>query len=214
LKRLVAGLAFLSSVAAFLVVVGGGLALLLIVNSGERGAGALLALSGSISFAAAMMLLFAGDGALARLGGRAGALIATLLAVLPPAALSLAAMRFAGFPFGGAAPFLWSALVAGVAFALGTLSVAAVGYERMSAGRRAPAVRREAPRRAPDPEVTLQSAAVSREDAFRQAAERRRLFIAENRRPADASEEAAPEDDEVRVTPVVDLPSIDQFRRR
>ncbi len=210
LKRLVAGLAFLTSVTAFLVIVGGGLALVLIESSGERGAGALLALCGAICFAAAMMILFAAERAFARHGGKAGALTMTLLAALPPAALSIGALRFAGFPYGSGVPLLWGAFAAGLVLALGALSVLVVGYGRMGEARPAPP-RREASRPPSSAEVTLQSAVLSREDAFRQAAERRQLLLDAERE--ETSESAAAGDDEVRVTPV-DLPSIGQFRRQ
>lgn len=207
MTRLVAGLAFIASAVAFLVVAGGGLALLLIENSGERGAGALLALSGAVCFAAAMTLLFARQRAFAGHGGRAGALTATLLGVLPPAALSIAALRFAGLPWGSPLPlFDWSAFAAGLALAVGALAVLAVGYRRMVEARRGRPARVAQPELGGD--VMPRSAAPS--EGARQPARGKQRAREMGREPR--AEASAPETDEVRVTPV-DLPSIGQFRR-
>lgn len=210
MKRLAVGLAFLTSVAAFLVVVGGGLVLLVIENSGERGAGALLALSGAIAFAAALILIFARAGALAGPRGRAGAVIAALLGVLPVATLSLGAFRFSGVPVGSAVPLIdWTAFAVGVVFAAGAVSVAATGYWRMNEAQPARA-RPEAvrPSQAPTPEpAPARPVAPSAEGSpsARRSLEVERLA----QRPAPVFDE-----EEVRVTPVVELPSLAQFRRR
>jgi hypothetical protein len=207
LARLVAGFAFLSSVAAFLVIAGGGLVLLLLENSGERGAGALLALSGAISFAAAMILLFAREGAFAGRGGTAGALTAALLGALPLAALSIGALRFSGLPFGSSMPLVdWSAFAAGLAYALGALSVLAVGYRRLSDARFA---RPQAVRPMHHPSAATHAAA--------RPAEQPRSAPRPERAPEPERHAQGPmpavEGDEVRVTPI-ELPSIGQFRQR
>lgn len=226
MKRLVAGLAFMASVAAFLVIVGGGLVLLVIPNSGERLAGAVLVLAGAIAFAAAMALVFARPGAFARPGGGAGALTAALLGVLPPAALSAIAVRFTGFPASNAVPLIdWGIFLGGVFFALGGLAVLARGYwrlsERASARARPEAVQplaRQRHKETPlDDEASLtrplgvppeRSGAVT---AFRLLPDEP---SDEPNQPATRRASAIlDDDDEVRVTPV-ELPSIGQFRRR
>lgn len=132
-KRLIAGLAFLTSLAACLVTVGGGLLLLLIEGSGERGAGALLALAGAVTFAAAMVLIFAATDRFSGRSGRAVAVVAALLGVLPVAALSVAALRFSGFPLGSAVPLVdWPVFAAGLLFALGAVSILVMGIWRRS----------------------------------------------------------------------------------
>jgi hypothetical protein len=209
-KRLVAGLAFLSSVAAFLVVVGGGLALLVIESSGERGAGAALALSGSIAFAAAMLLIFAGEGVFSGRGS-VWAIVAALLGVLPVAALSIGTLRFSGFPISSAVPAVdWPVFALGVVLALGAVAVLMTGYWRWK-GR--PPVR-SAPRAVPmaeHPPVVLRppdqpDRAVAGEAAPRPASGMQRPAL----RPTPAAYE---DEEDIRVTPV-DLPSLGRFRQR
>lgn len=131
MKRLVTALAFLSSVAAAIMIVGGGLALLAIEISGERGTGALLALCGAISFAVAMALIFAKEGAFGEGVWRAAAIAAAIIGAAPPAALAFVAIRFAGFPFRSATPLVNSAVLAiGVFFGLGAISILALGHRR------------------------------------------------------------------------------------
>ncbi|MGH6925018.1 MAG: hypothetical protein ACRED5_14895 [Propylenella sp.] len=209
MRRLVAGLAFLSSVAAFVVIAGGGFLLLLIENSGERGAGALLALSGSIAFAAAMILIFAREGAFTGRGGRAGAVTASVLGALPSAALSAGALRFSGLPLGSDTPFIdWPAFAAGLLLALGAFSLLATGYWR-TRERPPPRARSEALRPAPD---AIAARAAQPIDTPRQAPFTQPTMAARTvptRAPVSVDEP----DEAVPVTPV-DLPSIGQFRRR
>lgn len=215
LKRLVAGLAFLSSVASFLVVVGGGLTLLAIESSGERGAGALLALCGTIAFAAAMLLVFARQGAFAGRGA-VWAIIAALLGVLPVAALSIGALRFSGFPVGSAMPAVdWPVFALGVVLALGAVSVLATGYWRgkeLPAARQAQRMSRPAERPAVAPRPAGQPGraavkAMAKEEGPPSAA------LGPQRPASRPAPPAFDDEDEVRVTPV-DLPPIGRFRQR
>jgi hypothetical protein len=103
---------------SLLFIAGGGVALFAIENSGERGTGALLALGGTIAFGAVMALLFAKDGTFGGASGRAVAIATAIVGALPVAAISFAAIRFAGFPIGSRTPAVdWSALSAGVVLA-------------------------------------------------------------------------------------------------
>jgi hypothetical protein len=131
LQRLVTAIAFLSSLAAALVTVGGGLALLLIEDSGERGTGVLLALGGTVAFVLALILLFARDGAFSTRFGNLGALGAAILSALPAAGLAFAAFRFARLPVGSPIPLIdWPVFAAGLALGLGVVALLARGYRR------------------------------------------------------------------------------------
>ena len=131
LRRAVAALALLASLVAFAVFVGGGLFLLAVESSGERAAGALLALGGAIAFASALALIFARDGIFDRVGRAVGAATAALLAVLPVAALAFAAFRFAGLPTGSSLPRLdWAVFGVGLLLTLGAASILFLGYLR------------------------------------------------------------------------------------
>jgi hypothetical protein len=209
-KRLVAGLAFLSSVAAFLVVVGGGLALLIIESSGERGAGAALALSGAIAFAAAMLLIFAGEGLFSGRGS-VWAIIAALLGMLPVAALSVGALRFSGFPISSAVPAVdWPVFALGVVLALGAVSVLTVGYWRWK-GPSPVRSARHAFRMEEHPPVVLRPPDQPGRAAAREPGP---LPARGMQRPAPRPTPPAYDDEEdIRVTPV-DLPSLGRFRPR
>lgn len=222
MRRLVVGLALLSSIAAFLVIAGGGLFLLAVESSGERGSGALLALSGTIAFAAAMALVFAGSGAFAGAAGRAVVVIAALLGMLPVATLSAGLLRFSGFPLGSPVPlFDWAVFALGVVLGLGALSVLVLGYwrlrERGAIRRRAdeppPAAYREVEPQAAAPEHPARLQASHLNGAQEEEAGRDWTVPL---RPAGWRERQANAGEEVRVTPVapVELPSIGQFRRR
>jgi hypothetical protein len=131
LKRLESALAFLSSLAALILIAGGGLALLAIRVSGERGMGALLALCSGIAFAAVMALLFARLGSLGEGWRKAAAIAAAIVGAAPPAVITFLALRFAGNPFGSRVPLLeWSVLGIGIFFGLGALSILALGHRR------------------------------------------------------------------------------------
>ena len=119
MKRLVTALAFLSSLASLIVIAGGGLTLLAIENSGERGAGALLALGGAVAFAAVLALIFAKEGAFGE-GVLEGGWRSPRrsLARSPSPALAFVAIRFAGLPFGSRMPLVdWTVLAIGILFA-------------------------------------------------------------------------------------------------
>ena len=131
MKRTISALAFLSSLVACLVFIGGGLFLLAVENSGERGAGAMLALFGAVAFAAAWLLVFGRDEIFERPGRPIGLAAGAILAALPVAALAFGALRFAGIPLGSPVPRLdWSVFVVGIALALGAASILLLGYLR------------------------------------------------------------------------------------
>jgi hypothetical protein len=149
LQRIVAALAFISSLVAFLVVSGTGLFLLLVESSGERGSGALLALAGALAFAAALAVLLAREDALRGPGVQAAIAAAAVLAALPVAALSWAALRFAGLPIGSRTPTLdWAVFSVGVVLALGAVSILLLGYLRLRGRPRRRSTPREADLRA------------------------------------------------------------------
>jgi hypothetical protein len=154
LKRAVSALAFLASLAAFLVFVGGGLFLLAVESSGERLTGGLLAVGGAVAFAAALMLILARQDAF-RGAWRVAVIAAGFVATLPVAALSWAALRFAGLPGSGLPPVLeWSIRGVGLVLGLGALALLLLGYLRTvaageAAGRAAAAEWREPPRPQP-----------------------------------------------------------------
>jgi hypothetical protein len=129
-KWLIAVVAFVSGLLTFLVLAGIGLTLLLVPNSGEQGAGALLTFGSTIAFAAALILLFAPD-AVRKFGGGTLAIGLGTLAALPVAMLALAALGFAGVPWGGRSASLdWGSFLAGLALALGAASLLLLAYRR------------------------------------------------------------------------------------
>ncbi len=131
MKRLVTALAFLTSLAALIVVAGGGLALLAIANSGERGTGALLALGCTIAFASVMVLIFAQEGVFGDAPWRAVAIGAGIVGAIPAAALAFVAIRFAGLPVGSRMPLVdWTVLSVGILFGLGAIAILALGHRR------------------------------------------------------------------------------------
>lgn len=131
MPRFVTAYALIASLAAAIVIAGGGLALLLIENSGERGSGALLALCGSLAFVLAVILAVAPEGSFAgRVRGPA-AIGAGILAALPVGILAFAAIRFARLPIGSPVPMLdWPILAAGLALGAGAVAILALGYRR------------------------------------------------------------------------------------
>jgi hypothetical protein len=131
LRRLTTVLAFLSSVASFIAIAGGGLTLLAIEVSGERGMGALLALCSIVAFAAVMALIFARDGVFGGGIWRGVAIAAAIVGALPAAGIAFFAIRFAGLPFGSRMPVVdWSVLLVGILFGLGAISILALGHRR------------------------------------------------------------------------------------
>jgi hypothetical protein len=203
LKRLIAGLALLTSVAAFLVIAGIGLAALAIESSGERLNGALLAVGGAIACAATLVLIFARKGAFSGRGGWLGALAAALIGALPVAALGVAALTFSGLPLGSAVPRLdWLMFAAGFVLLLGALSVLAHGYLRTGEARRAAARPAKRPEPAARPRVKPRASALPH-----------RWWLEEADRPARPPPHDVHEEEEVRVTPI-ELPSIGRFRQR
>ncbi len=131
MKYTIVALAFLSSVVSFAFVSGGGVALLVIANSGEQATGALLAFCGAIAFVCAMVLIFAREERFQEPTWRAGAIAAAIIGAMPVASLAAAAFRFAGLPVRSAMPLVdWPIFFAGVVFALGAIAILALGYWR------------------------------------------------------------------------------------
>lgn len=131
MRRIICALAFLSSLAAVVAIAGGGLALLVIENSGERGMGALLALGEMIAFAAVMVLIFAEEGTFGEGMRQALAIVLAIIGAAPVAALAYIAIRFAGLPLGSVMPLIdWSVLAAGVLLGIGAIAILALGHQR------------------------------------------------------------------------------------
>ncbi len=210
-RQLVAALAFLSSVAAFLVIAGTGLLLLSIASSGERGTGAMLTLAGAIGFASALILIFARHGAFAGRGGRAGAVTAALLGALPAASLSVGVLRFSGLPLGGPTPLIdWSAFALGLVLALGAASILALGYWRVI---ELPPARTRTGAMRPPPVRSASTGSSQAVPAPESPLPAPRPQAAQAVQPSLRPESALDDEDDVRVTPV-ELPSIGRFRRR
>lgn len=155
MKRLVTALALFSSIASLIVIAGGGLALLAIRVSGERGTGALLAIGCAVAFAALLALIVGKRGTFGEGIWRAGAIGLAIVAAIPPATLAYAAIRFAGLPMGSRMPLVdWSVFGIGLLFGLGVISILALGHRRSQEGR---AVAKEAPGAANDlPPIHMQ----------------------------------------------------------
>jgi len=131
LKKAIVALAFLSSVVSFLVVGGGGAALVAIANSGEQATGALLGFCGTIALACVLVLIFASEARFREPTWRAGAIAAAIIGAMPSAGIAAAAFRFAGLPIGSAMPTVdWSVFLAGILFTLGSVSILVLGYLR------------------------------------------------------------------------------------
>lgn len=135
MQRAIGVVAFLASLVSLIVIAGGGAALLAIENSGERGAGALLALGGAIAFAAVATLVFAKGGTFATGARRVAAIAAAIVGAIPVAALAFVLIRFAGLPFESVMPLIdWAALALGVLLSLGVLAILALGHRRSQEG--------------------------------------------------------------------------------
>lgn len=131
MRRIICAVAFLSSLSALVAIAGGGLALLVIENSGERGMGALLALGEMVAFAAVMVLLFAKEGTFGEGIQPALAIVLAVVGAAPVAALAFIAIRFAGLPLGSVMPLIdWSVLAAGVLLGIGAIAILALGHRR------------------------------------------------------------------------------------
>jgi hypothetical protein len=135
MQRAISALAFLASLVSVIVIAGGGAALLAIENSGERGAGALLALGGAVAFAAVAGLTFAKKGTFAPGARRVLAIAAAIVGAIPVAVLAFVLIRFAGLPFDSVMPIIdWAAFAMGVALAVGVLAILALGHRRSQEG--------------------------------------------------------------------------------
>jgi hypothetical protein len=131
MQRAIVAVAFLASLISLIVIGGSGTALLAIVNSGERGNGALLALGGLVAFAAVSGLVFARKGSFASAPRRTLAIAAAVIGATPVAGLAFVLIRFAGLPFDSVMPIIdWSALAIGIAMAVGALAILALGHRR------------------------------------------------------------------------------------
>jgi amino acid transporter len=134
-RRTIAAVAFITSLAAYLIIMVTGVGLAAVEQSGERGLGVLLVAGGTLAFAAAMVLVFAGSARLRKASGRAGLAIATLCAIVPVATLAGAAFAFAGLPMDSPMPALdWGVFAIGAGFSAGALCLAILGWSRIRAG--------------------------------------------------------------------------------
>jgi hypothetical protein len=125
--------AFVSALMAFVVIGGGGIALAGLQGSGERMPGAAVAVVAGLALGCAMALVFAPRGAFRSGARRALGITSAFVGALPAAALSCAAFIFAGVPWGSRMPIVdWAVFAAGIAFALGALSIVVLGYLRVA----------------------------------------------------------------------------------
>lgn len=103
-------------------------------QSGERGLGVILAGASIAAFAALLFLVFAPAGYFRKRAMKAIGAVATLIALLPVAAVSAAALAFVGVPYGTSLPRLdWPLFAVGFFFGLGAASIAALGFIRTAA---------------------------------------------------------------------------------
>jgi hypothetical protein len=124
-----------ASFIAFVATLAIGLFLLSVEQSGARGAGALLAGGGILSFAAALVLAFAPNGYFLPPLRRPLGLAVALVALAPVVTLAWVGLTFAGRPLQGRAPLIdWSAFGIGAALAVGAVAIAMLGLWRV-AGR-------------------------------------------------------------------------------
>jgi hypothetical protein len=135
--------AFAASLLACAIIVGAGLFLAVLVQSGERGAGVLIALGALLAFGAAAFLVFAPRGYFATSGRRPLGLIATFVACAPTTLMAFGALSFAGLPFERPGFLMdWWIFAGGAAFAIGSVAILALGYFRLTErARGAPADR-------------------------------------------------------------------------
>jgi amino acid transporter len=176
LRRVITAVALFAGAVTFVLSAGTGLFLAGVEQSGERGAGVLLALAGAVAFASLLFLAVARPAFFRRSGGKAMLGIATLLSAAPVGALAIAALYFVGIPFGSAVPRIdWTLFGVGLALAAGAAAITALGYLRFKdTGARSNAGRPEAALDAP-------------------------LATDQARRPFDADRGSIEIDDEVRV---------------
>lgn len=124
-------LAALSSFVSLLVLTGGGLALLAIEVSGERGVGALLAACGLAASAAVAALIGARYGTFGSGLRRAAAIVLAMVGAAPPAILAFLAFSFARSPWGSPVPTMeWAALAGAILLGVGVVSILAIGHWR------------------------------------------------------------------------------------
>jgi hypothetical protein len=137
MRKAIAACAFLSAVAAFVVIGGGGIVLAGMQNSGERGPGFAAAVVAAVAFACTLAVVFAPRETFGAGPRRALGIAAAFIGALPAAALSCAAFLFAGLPFGSRMPAVdWSVFGAGVLFGLGAAATLTLGYLRVTARER------------------------------------------------------------------------------
>ena len=132
MRQVLIGTAFLTSLLAFVLIAGTGLFLAGVEQSGERGFGVVLTVAGLVAFGAVLLLVFAPPASFRRPVNRVLGVVATVLGLSPLLALAAATLYFVGSPFGSAIPRVdWALFVLGLAFALGAVSVGALGYLRI-----------------------------------------------------------------------------------
>ena len=130
MRLLLVSAALVASIFAFVGALGIGLFLAAVDESGARGAGLLLLLGATVAFASSLLVLF-GPQRLFRGGGRALAILAGFLAIVPLVAISGVALSFSGNPMGSASPALdWAMFAVGILLALGALAFAALAVSK------------------------------------------------------------------------------------
>lgn len=124
--------AFASSLLAFIAMLGTGLFLAAVEQSGARGAGLLLGLAGIIAFGSALFLILAPAAYFRDPRRKTIGMAATLAAAMPVAVFGWAAFLFSGLPIASRSPLIdWMAFGSGVVLALGAMCILALGFLRV-----------------------------------------------------------------------------------
>jgi hypothetical protein len=132
LRTVIASVAFASSLLTSATMLGAGLFLALVQESGARGAGVALALGAALAFTAALLLVFARRGTFAARGRKPLAAAVAFAAFVPVAAVAYGAFTFSGVPLGSrSAPVMWAIFGLGAGLTIGALCIAALGYLRI-----------------------------------------------------------------------------------
>jgi amino acid transporter len=133
LRLLVVAGAFGSSLLAFVLLLAIGAFLAGFEQTGARGTGLLLVVCAVVAFAAALFLVLARPGYFGGRLRRPLGMVVTLVAAAPVAALAWAALFFTGVPLGTDLPLMdWPLFAGGLVLALGSVSILALGYRRVS----------------------------------------------------------------------------------
>lgn len=133
MRLLVLAGAFGSSLLAFVLLLAIGAFLAGFEQTGARGTGLLLVVSAAVTFAAALFLMLARPGYFRGRLRRPLGMVITFVAAAPVVALAWAALFFTGVPLGTELPMMdWPIFAGGLVLALGSVSILALGYRRVS----------------------------------------------------------------------------------